>query len=106
MTVKSENRILFHHSNAKNGPVLETNIFELFYREQKTMKMHYKEPLNDYRKAVICKVYFEPDIISCFQILAISTFSSLIGDQSELILLAFRNTDNRTATSIHPLLFK
>lgn len=58
MTVKSENRILFHHSDGKNEPVLGTNTCEIFYREQKSIKMHYKKPLNDYRKAVICIVFF------------------------------------------------
>lgn len=106
MIVKSENRILFHHSNGKNEPVLATNTCEIFYREQKSIKMHYKKPLNDYRKAVICKVFLEPAIITCFQILAISIFSSLIGGWSELILLACRNKDKRMATSIHLLLFK
>lgn len=44
--VRSENGILFHHWNGKNQPVLGTNTCEIFYREQKSIKMHYERTLN------------------------------------------------------------
>lgn len=108
MVIKSGSQILFHHSNGKSEPVLGTNTCGIFFREQKSLKVHCKKIMMWLQNGsnLYSIFFFQPAIIACFQILAISIFSSLIGDWSELILLAFRNKDKTMATSIHLLLFK
>lgn len=45
MVTKSGSRILFHHSNCKNKPVLGRNTCGIFCREQKSLKMHCKKSM-------------------------------------------------------------
>lgn len=45
MVIKSGSKILFHHSNGKSEPVLGTNTCGIFFREQKSLKMHCKKSM-------------------------------------------------------------